>query len=99
MIEMRSNSFNPAELERMADRFKLLSEPSRLQIILAICTGELKVREISARTGLNPANVSKHLQMLRNTGVVSCRRVGVCRYYRITDTNVLDLCSQSRQYD
>ena len=82
------------QLEKLADRFKILSEPSRLRIIQAICHQERSVSEICDRTQLNQANVSKHLQLLKSSGVVACRRVGICRYYRIIDLELLDLCAE-----
>ena len=83
------------QLEKLADRFKLLSETSRLRILQAICREERSVSEICACTKLNQANVSKHLQLLKSSGIVACRRVGICRYYRIIDLDLLDLCNQS----
>jgi DNA-binding transcriptional ArsR family regulator len=81
--------------ERWANRFRLLSDPSRLRILSAICHGERNVTEICGLTGLNQANVSKHLQLLKAAGAVACRRVGICRYYRIIDEELLALCPQS----
>ena len=82
------------QLEKLADRFKILSEASRLQILQAICHEERSVNEICKLTKLNQANVSKHLQLLKSAGVVACRRVGICRYYRIIDLDLLDLCAK-----
>lgn len=96
------------QLEKLADRFKLLSETSRLRILQAICREERSVSEICDRevprqgrdrTKLNQANVSKHLQLLKSAGVVACRRVGICRYYRIIDLELLDLCNQGDRAD
>ena len=86
--------FCKQQLEKLAERFKILSEPSRLQILQAICDRERSVSEICDHTKLNQANVSRHLQLLKSAGVVACRRVGICRYYRIIDLDLLDLCSQ-----
>ena len=95
------------QLEKLADCFKLLSEASRLRILQAICCEERSVSEICDhevhrqgrdRTKLNQANVSKHLQLLKSAGVVACRRVGICRYYRIIDLDLLDLCSQGENF-
>ncbi|WP_428011035.1 ArsR/SmtB family transcription factor [Baaleninema sp.] len=85
-----------AELEWLASRFKILSEPTRLQILAAICQQERKVCDICDRTGLSQANVSKHLRLLKDAGVVSCRREGVSRYYRLVDSDLLDLCTKAR---
>jgi DNA-binding transcriptional ArsR family regulator len=81
--------------EFLANRFKLLSEPTRLRILEVICGEELKVSEICERTELQQANVSKQLQLLRTAGVVACRRVGTCRYYRVIDQELLKLCDRA----
>ena len=81
--------------EFLASRFKLLSEPSRLRILEAICSEELNVGEICQQTGLQQANVSKQLQLLRAEGVVACRRVGTSRYYRVIDQELLKLCDRA----
>ncbi|AFZ43014.1 regulatory protein ArsR [Halothece sp. PCC 7418] len=81
--------------EFLASRFKLLSEPTRLRILEVICGEERKVSDICERTGLQQANVSKQLQLLRTAGVVACRRVGTCRYYRVTDQELLKLCDRA----
>jgi DNA-binding transcriptional ArsR family regulator len=88
---------NLDELEPLADRFRILGEPARLMILAALCKEERNVQEICNRTGLNQANVSKHLRLLKDAGIVACRRVGVCRYYRVLDSDLLALCSKFRQ--
>lgn len=83
--------------EALAEQFKLLSDSSRLKILTALCVhGESKVKFIRQQTGLNPANLSKHLQLLRSAGVISCRREGNCRYYRIINSQLWDLCTIAR---
>ncbi|MGI0484090.1 ArsR/SmtB family transcription factor [Pantanalinema rosaneae CENA516] len=89
--------FNPGELERLASRFKILAEPTRLQILGALCNQERSVQEICDRTGLLQGNVSKHLRLMKDAGVVACRRDGVWRYYRVIDTELLALCRYRRQ--
>jgi DNA-binding transcriptional ArsR family regulator len=84
------------QFETLAHRFKLLSEPTRLQILATICDRECSVQEICERTGLNQGNVSKHLRLLKDAGVVACRRVGIWRYYRVLDRELLILCDSVR---
>ncbi len=86
--------FNPGELESLANRFKILAEPTRLQILAALCNQEHSVQEICDRTGLLQANVSKHLRLMKDAGVVACRREGVWRYYRVIDLDLLSLCAR-----
>lgn len=86
-------TLSPGEIELLANRFKILAEPTRLQILAAICHQERSVQEICDRTGLLQGNVSKHLRLMKSAGVVACRREGVWRYYRVIDTELLALCS------
>ncbi len=89
--------FNPGELDSLASRFKILAEPTRLQILAALCNQEHNVQEICDRTGLLQGNVSKHLRLMKDAGVVVCRRQGVWRYYRVIDLDLLVLCARTRE--
>lgn len=83
---------NPKDLEVLANRFKALADPSRLQILAVICDRERSVQDICESTGLQQGNVSKHLRLMKDAGVVACRRDGVWRYYRVVDSELLALC-------
>ena len=81
-----------AALQMIADRFKLLAEATRLKILHALWQEEKTVSEIIAETGALQANVSKHLGLLQQAGLVSRRKDGANVYYRISDPTVFDLC-------
>ena len=76
----------------IADRFKVLSEPMRLKILHALWDGERTVGEIIVATGALQANVSKHLGMLQQAGLVRRRKNGLNVYYQIADETVFALC-------
>ncbi len=81
-----------AALQMIAERFKVLAEPMRLKILHALWDGELTVGEvIGAVSGLQ-ANVSKHLGVLLQAGLVTRRKEGLRVFYRIADATVFDLC-------
>ncbi|WP_317135019.1 metalloregulator ArsR/SmtB family transcription factor [Leptolyngbya sp. BL0902] len=82
----------PETLQLVADFFKVLSESSRLQIMCALKVGPQNVSEIIEATGLGQANVSKHLKILAQAGVVRRQQQGVCVYYQIANAFVFDLC-------
>lgn len=82
----------PETLRLVADFFKVLSEASRLQILCALRQGQLNVSDIIAATGLGQANVSKHLKILSQAGIVSRHQEGVCVYYAIASPLIFDLC-------
>lgn len=79
-------------LTLIAARFKVLSEPIRLKLILALEEGERNVTELVEATGNTQTNVSRQLQVLAEAGVLSRRKVGVSVFYRITDPAIFDLC-------
>lgn len=91
MPAKRRNLSEPA-LRLVAQRFKALSEPSRLKLILALETGEKNVGELVEESGMTQANVSRHLQHLLEAGILARRRQGAQVFYRIADPRVFDLC-------
>ncbi len=79
-------------LGQIAEYFKVLSEVSRLQVLCALKTGEKNVTEIMAATGLGQANVSKHLKILTQAGLVVRQPKGVNVYYQVADPKLFELC-------
>lgn len=79
-------------LEKAASYFSLLSEPSRLRIIQAICHHERSVQEVVEHTGLPQPNVSRHLALLHRAGVLSRKRVGTSVFYKVSDPLLTEFC-------
>lgn len=79
-------------LETVADYFKVLSEVSRLQVLSQLRAGAMTVNELAAATGLGQANLSKHLKVLTQAGLLSRTPRGVSAYYEIIDPLVFALC-------
>ena len=78
----------------MADFFKLLSEVSRLHIVCSLKTGAKSVNEIIAETELGQANVSKHLKMLTQAGLLTREQRGVSVYYEIANPMLFEVCDR-----
>jgi len=66
-----------------SDAFNAVAEPRRREILEVLGSGELPVGELVARLGLAQPQVSKHLQVLRQVGLVQSRTVGRQRMYRV----------------
>jgi DNA-binding transcriptional ArsR family regulator len=79
-------------LALVAERFKVLAEPARLELLHALRSAELTVSDLVEATGLGQANVSKHLQLLHAHGYVRRRRDGLYTRYRLADPDVFRLC-------
>jgi DNA-binding transcriptional ArsR family regulator len=82
----------PELLLLVAERFKALSEPARLEILSVLRQDESTVGDLVHETGMGQANVSKHLQMLHAQGFVRRRKEGVFVYYALADETVFRLC-------
>lgn len=82
----------PEALERVAEYFRALSEPTRLQILNLLRAGEHNVGELAEATGYTAANVSRHLTVLTQQGLVRRDARGTAAYYSIADESVYALC-------
>ncbi len=89
---MPQNELDPDTLAAVADRFKVLAEPARLAILNALRDRHMTVTELIDETGLNQANLSKHLQMLYTHGFVERQRHKSWVYYSLVDRSVFKLC-------
>ena len=63
--------------------FQVLSEPNRLDIVELLRTGAKPVNEIVTRLSLNQPQVSKHLRVLSEAGIVSIHPIAQQRYYQL----------------
>lgn len=80
-------------LDEIAERFRVLGDPNRLRILrLLMAETDLNVGEIVERLGMSQANVSKHLRLLFDAGMVAREARGTAAYYRIADFSVARLC-------
>lgn len=72
--------------------FAVLSEPSRLRILYALCDGEKSVTEVIEATGSSQANVSRHLATLHRVQILARKKVGTTVFYAIEDEAALEIC-------
>ena len=89
---MPHRTLTAPQLELIADRFRVLGEPTRLCMLGALREGERNVTELVLDTGFTQANLSKHLQLLLRLGFVERRKEGVSTYYSLADRDVFRLC-------
>lgn len=94
MKKLRPQDLPESALEMIANRFKALSEVSRLKIIIALEEGEKNVTALVESTGLNQANLSRHLQTLVDSGILTRRKQGMSVFYAICDPTIFKICDQ-----
>lgn len=83
---------SPTAISLMAEFFKVLSEPSRLQIICTLKSGSKNVSQIISETALGQANVSKHLKVLTQASIVTRTQQGINVFYAISNPFIFELC-------
>jgi len=79
-------------LAMVAGRFKVLSDPMRLRILQVLEEGERSVSVLAEEVESTQPNVSKHLRILQEAGMLTRRQVGNTVYYAIGDAQVFALC-------
>lgn len=89
---MLKSSDSATALAPVAHYFKTLADVSRLQILNCLRSGAMNVSEIAQATGLGQANLSKHLKILTQAGMLSRHPSGVSVYYEIDDPLIFELC-------
>jgi DNA-binding transcriptional ArsR family regulator len=87
-----SPKLSDAALELIAARFRALSEPTRLKLLMALEDGEKNVTELVNLTGATQTNVSRQLSVLATAGLLARRKSGLSVLYRIADPGIFDLC-------
>ncbi len=92
LMKDKNKQLSRPALEIVAARFRALSDASRLQILQYLFKGECSVQELCQLSKLSQANVSKHLSVLSEQGIVQKRRQGLFVYYSIGDSSIYELC-------
>jgi ArsR family transcriptional regulator len=86
------------EVQIMADRFKAISEPSRLKILLALSCGELCVEHLTQAVGGNQSAVSHQLKTLKDNKIIKCRREGKQVIYSISDGHIMTMIEVAKEH-
>jgi len=86
-------NLSPEALTQVAAYFQALSEPTRLQILNLLRREQKSVGELAAATGYSAANVSRHLALLAQHGLLARESRGTSVYYRIADPAIYELCN------
>ena len=81
-------------VELIAQRFRVLGEPMRIRLLDALRDGDATVGELTEALGASQQNVSKHLGVLHQAGIVRRSKQGTYVRYAIADTAVFALCDQ-----
>lgn len=79
-----------------AEFFKTLGHPARIRVLELLSEREHAVSEMLPEVGIEPANLSQHLAVLRRAGLVTTRKEGSAVYYALTSPHVAELLAVAR---
>lgn len=82
----------------LAETFKLLGDPTRLKIILALRMGELCVCDLATTLGLSRSAISHQLRLLRNLRLVKFRREGKISFYSLDDSHIAAIIDSAMEH-
>jgi DNA-binding transcriptional ArsR family regulator len=91
-VQGRPRAMTPEALDLVAARFRAMGEPLRLRLLQQLETGPRTVSALAQSVLSTQPNVSKHLKVLQDAGLVSRRQQGTSVYYSIADEMVFELC-------
>jgi len=94
---MSSGNFKHDLFDQFARVGKALANGNRLELLEFLAQGERCVEQLALVSGLSVANTSQHLQQLRQSGLVSCRKAGLQVFYKLSSDNVVELLHNLRR--
>ena len=83
-------------IQQAARALKAMSHPLRLKILCVVGDGEVCVQDIVEAVGTSQSNISQHLAILRDKGILTCRKDANRVYYRVGNARTLRLISMMR---
>lgn len=83
----------PEVVQQVSDYFSILGEPMRLRILNLLRDGEKCVQDLVEATDTSQANVSKHLKVMLQAGILTRRSKGTLAYYSVEDDLIFELCN------
>lgn len=95
---VRNSLPDDQDITELSDTFKVLSDPTRLKIVLALANEEMCVCDLAALVDVSVSAISHQLRLLRNIRLVSYRKEGKMVYYKLDDDHVENLIKEARKH-
>jgi len=84
------------DIDRASRALKAMSHPLRLKILCTLGSDEISVQDIVEKVGTSQSNISQHLAILRDKGILASRKDANRVYYRVGDARTLRLIGMMR---
>ncbi|WP_455198216.1 ArsR/SmtB family transcription factor [Kaarinaea lacus] len=97
MTEVEHLITRDEDIERASRSIKAMSHPLRLKILCALGDREVNVQDIVSMVGTSQSNISQHLAILRDKGILASRKDANRVFYRVSDARTLALIGMMRE--
>lgn len=84
-------------IESASNALAAMAHPMRLKILCMLASGELPVQDLNDALGTTHSNISQHLKVLKDEGIVASRKDAQKVYYRITDARIFKMIGMTRE--
>ncbi|MEW5757603.1 MAG: metalloregulator ArsR/SmtB family transcription factor [Pseudomonadota bacterium] len=89
-------AYGDDDIDRAAKSLKAMSHPLRLKILCVLGDQEVSVQDIVEQVGTSQSNISQHLAIMREKGILTTSKVANRVYYRVADQRILRLIMSMR---
>lgn len=96
--KVTSSLLEDRDIIELADTFKVLADPTRLRIVLALSMEELCVCDLAAIINLSVSAISHQLRLLKSMKIVSYRKQGKMVYYSLDDSHIQNLLNEATKH-
>ena len=96
-MEVEGEELRKLLLQMQAQICQTLADPTRLELLYLLGERERSVKDLVELTGLRQSNISQHLALMRERGLVVARRSGNSVYYSLADRKILEACKLTRE--
>ena len=96
-ISAEELDYQEKDIEQAARSLKAMSHPLRLKILCVLGQREISVQDIVCNVGTSQSNISQHLAILRDKGILDCRKDANRVFYRVGDERTLKLIEMMQQ--
>lgn len=96
-LEAANLPISDNDIDRASRSLKAMSHPLRLKILCILGNQEVSVQDIVDQVGTSQSNISQHLAILREKGILSSTKQANRVYYRVSDSGILRLIGMMRE--
>lgn len=98
VLRAKAVALDDETLQRLADIFKVMGDPTRLRIVSALSTGEMCVCDIACALGMESSAISHQLRYLKAVRLVKFRKEGKSAFYSLDDEHMLTLFNEGLKH-